>query len=437
MPADKFLIHHSLLMKHLFFLLILAVSVKLSAQDSIRVLQYNILNYGNYTSYCTNSNNNHIAKEGYLRTIIGHLKPDILTVNELGKLNFYHDRLLSEVMNADGRNYYKRSSATNYAGSDIINMLFFDSTKLTLHSADVIQSYIRDINLFKLFYKTSQLVEGDTIFLNCIVAHLKAGDSGNDEDDRAEMASNVIDWLTNNAKPGNYLLMGDFNLYSASEEAYQSFTSITSDEFQFFDPVNAPGDWSNNISFSKYHTQSVSSGGSGCKAGGGMDDRFDFILATDQLIEGSQKVRYKQGSYKAVGQDGNHFNVSITADPNYSVPENVLEAIGNMSDHLPVTMVLEVESDIQWTNPAENFFKGLRLSLKSPDEAVIYLTSTLNTSITISIYSLAGQLISQSKSGILKGFNSIDFSIGNLKAGYYLINLETKEGHRSALKLVK
>lgn len=424
-------------MKYIFLLLFFAVSVTLAAQDSIRILQYNILNYGNYTSYCTNSNNNHITKEGHLRTIIGYLKPDIFTVNELGKLNFYHDRLLSEVMNADGRNYYKRSSATNFAGSDIINMLFFDSTKLTLHSSAVIQSYIRDINLYKLYFRTAQLAEGDTIFLNCIVAHLKAGDSGNDEDDRAEMASNVIDWLKNNAPPGNYLIMGDFNLYTSSEEAYQTLTSISSDEFQFYDPVNAPGDWNNNNAFSKYHTQSVSSGGSGCKAGGGMDDRFDFILATDQLIEGSQKVRYKQGSYKVVGQDGSHFNVSITADPNYSVPENVLEALGNMSDHLPVTMVLEVDSDILWYNPSENFDKDLRLSLKSPDEATIYLTSSINTSITLSIYSLSGQLISQSNSDIMKGFNSINISIGNLKAGYYLINLLTAEGHRIALKMVK
>lgn len=427
----------SLLMKYIFFYLFFAVSIKLAAQDSIRVLQYNILNYGNYTSYCTNSNNNHITKEGYLRTIIGYLKPDIFTVNELGKLNFYHDRLLSEVMNADGRNYYKRSSATNFAGSDIINMLFFDSTKLTLHSSAVIQSYIRDINLYKLYFRTAQLTEGDTIFLNCIVAHLKAGDSGNDEGDRAEMASNVVDWLKDNAVPGNYLIMGDFNLYTSSEEAYQTLTSITSDEFQFYDPVNAPGDWNNNITFSKYHTQSVSSGGSGCKAGGGMDDRFDFILATDQLIEGSQKVRYKQGSYKAVGQDGSHFNVAITADPNYSVPENVLEALGNMSDHLPVTMVLEVDSDILWYNPSENIYKDLRLSLKSPDEATIYLTSSKNTSITLSLYSLAGQLISQSNSDIMKGFNSINISISNLKAGYYLINLLTAEGHRTALKIVK
>ena len=125
-------------MRYILLLFVFAVSVRISAQDSITVVQYNLLNYGNYTEYCTNSNNNHVAKEGYLRTIIDYSKPQIFTVNEITSLNFYHDRLLTEVMNANGRGYYKRTPATNFAGSDIINMMFYDTTKLALHSMAVV-----------------------------------------------------------------------------------------------------------------------------------------------------------------------------------------------------------------------------------------------------------------------------------------------------------
>lgn len=424
-------------MKHLLLFTFILTSLISFAQDSIRILQYNLLNYGNYTDYCTNSNNNHIVKEENLRTIIGFVKPDIFTVNEIGKLNFYHDRLLSEVLNKDGRKNYVRSSATNMAGSDIINMIYYDSSKLTLHSSKVIQSYIRDINLYKLYFKTADLLKGDTIYLNCIVAHLKAGDNNSDEEARSEMASNIIEWLKSNETPGNFLVMGDFNLYTSAEEAYQTLTGIASDQFQFFDPVNSPGDWNNNASFSHVHTQSVSTSGSGCKASGGMDDRFDFILATDQIIEGSQKLRYKAGSYHPIGQDGNHFNVSITAPPNTSVPEDVLMALGNVSDHLPITLVLEVESDILWQNPQEQTYKDISLIVLSSAQATIRLTTQYPSKTNFSLFSLSGQLIWSEDYQLKQGFNALPFSISNLKPGFYLIKLTDDRGYQITLKFIK
>ena len=45
-------------MKKIIFLTILLLSIKAYAADTLRVMQYNILAYGNYTSYCTTNNNN-------------------------------------------------------------------------------------------------------------------------------------------------------------------------------------------------------------------------------------------------------------------------------------------------------------------------------------------------------------------------------------------
>ena len=36
-------------------------------EDTIRVMHYNLLNYGNYTSYCTSLNNNIDNKDDYLK----------------------------------------------------------------------------------------------------------------------------------------------------------------------------------------------------------------------------------------------------------------------------------------------------------------------------------------------------------------------------------
>lgn len=424
-------------MRLFLILIFVAVSFGISAQDSVSVVQYNLLNYGNYTGYCNTSNNNHIDKDEYLNTIISYLKPDIFTVNELSDVNYYHDRLLNEVLNSNGRNYYKRTPATNIAGSDIINLLFYDSTKIKLHSMKVVQSYVRDINLYKLYFKTPQLSAGDTIFLNCIVAHLKAGSNSSDEDSRAIMAENVIGWLQQNAERGNYLLMGDFNLYTSAEEAYQAFTSVEGGSFQFFDPVNAPGEWNNNIAFARYHTQSVATSTSGCQASGGMDDRFDFILATDQIIEGSEKVRYKQGSYHAVGQDGNHFNQSVTNLPNNSVPATVLDALGRMSDHLPVKMVLEVEAELPDAIAESIVIKEAVIVRVSVSEAMINITAFKPSDAVIGIYSSTGQLLETRSHNLKPGFNSFTLPLNSLTRGLYLITITDSDGYRKTLKLIK
>ena len=44
------------------------------------------------------------------------------------------------------------------------------------------------------------------------------------------------------------------------------------------------------------------------------------------------------------GNDGNHFNKSILQTPeNTSAPQEILEALHAMSDHLPVVMEIEID----------------------------------------------------------------------------------------------
>jgi len=89
------------------------------------------------------------------------------------------------------------------------------------------------------------------------------------------------------------------------------------------------------------HTQSTRSSESiECGATGGLDDRFDFILVSDNVLSDADSVQYIPGTYWAFGNDTLHYNVSINENPpaNISVPDSVLSAIYYMSDHLPVVM---------------------------------------------------------------------------------------------------
>lgn len=423
-------------MKKILLFFLLTITFNTSAQDSLRVLQYNLLNFGNYTSYCNSSNNNHLTKEGYLRTILKYSRPDIFTVNEISHYQSYHDRILNYVLNTvvEGK-WYKRAASSNIAGSDLLNMIYYDSTKLALKTASVLQSFVRDVNLYSLYYKTIP-TGGDTIFINCIVAHLKAGSDVSDEISRATMANNIINRLEISKQQGNYLLMGDFNLYTAQEDAYQILTRGSS-MFPFYDPVLTEGSWNNNPQFSNVHTQSVSSSGNGCQSSGGMDDRFDFILASPQIMNGSSGLRYKQGSYKALGQDGRHFNQSITNPPNYSVPADVLNALGKNSDHLPVQLVLEVLNEATGYMDDKLFTDRVTLRVISDDEVQVNLSSSKNTSIDISLYNLAGQIIYSSPCSITPGNNIINIPVTKSKPGFYLLNMRSYNGETITLKLIK
>ena len=69
-----------------------------------------------------------------------------------------------------------------------------------------------------------------------------------------------------------------------------------------------------------------------------MDDRFDWILTTNDLLNGENGLEYVLGSYKAFGNDGKHFNLAINFKENEAVSAEIANALHEMSDHLPVVM---------------------------------------------------------------------------------------------------
>lgn len=317
--------------------------------DTLTVVHYNILNYRNSTNQCNGITNSSSNKEEYLRTIIGFTNPSIFTVNEMGSNPLNVIRLLDNVMNADGRTYYDHAEYSNNGFSSLVNMIYFDGRALGLLDQFAIEkaldgsSLVRVIDHYKLYLKKeASLLEGDTTFMHVFVAHLKASSSSSDKRQRALATEAMMDYIESNKLTTNVFLAGDLNVQSGSEESFENLVEYSDANFRFYDPKNAVGAWNNNSNYKNLHTQSTraSSTNGGCFSGGGMDDRFDFILASDEVVEGSGRLRYVDQSYWAVGNDGRRLNNTITSPGNNSVSSNIATALYEVSDHLPVRMKL-------------------------------------------------------------------------------------------------
>lgn len=286
------------------------------SQDTAKIMSYNLLNY-----------NGSILKDQNFRKSMNFSDPDILIVEEIISETAMN-RMLIEVLNYYIPNVY--SAGTFINGFDTDNAVFFKTSMFTFISNIPIQTDVRTINLFTLIHNLS----GDTVRLFAV--HLKASSGATNEQQRL-LEVNYLRAVTNSYPVGTeFIVLGDFNIYSANEPAYQRLIQVeTNNEGQFVDPYNLPGTW-NQASYAPYHSQSTRSGSlNDSGASGGLDDRFDFILNSKAVTE-EGRIKFIPGSLKSLGNDGNHYNGSINQMPNASVPDSIANALYYGSDHLPV-----------------------------------------------------------------------------------------------------
>lgn len=403
-------------------------------------MQYNLLFYGLFTDFCTENNNNIDNKDEYLRTILGHFQPEIFVVNELGGGVQNLSRIRDSVLNVNGVDYFEHATYTNTGNGWFANGLFYDSRKFGLYDEVIVNTLLRDINLYTLYYKSDDLeFTKDTVFITVLVAHLKAGQTADDQQTRTVMVSNAMNYLNNNNYSGNILFMGDFNMRSSFEQAYQIMVNNVNPNIQLFDPVDKPGVWGNNSDMALYHTQSPRTGSHPCFVTGGFDDRYDFILATKSIMEGLNGFSYIEDSYQAIGQDGNRFNQSLINPANESQPPEIINALYNMSDHLPVMLDMLVV-DLQ-SSAGEQYYKKFEINYNNPVSTTleIKINSELlhGDKIEFEIYSVSGTLLMSNhlKSSQSGGEFSIDTSF--LKPGIYLMRFTAENGSVYSGKLIK
>ena len=323
------------------------------APARLTLMTYNILNYRNFTSYCTSSNNNPITKEAALREVIAYAQPDLLVCNEVGGATpAAHEKILTDVLNTGGTTRWASTSYANNGFSTLVNGVYYDQTKLGIKREGMVSKSVSNVDLVRVldvvqfYYKDSLLsVNPDTVFFTVVAAHLKAGSATTDLADRATATAALMQHLTQRVSDPNVLLGGDFNIYKSQEAAFQNLINHSVASERFYDPIGQLGTWTNNANYAPYHTQSTRNANTnnGCFSGGGLDDRLDQWLVSSSVKDGLGKVAYVPGSFRVVGNDGMHFNQGIDEGTNYSVPANIRAALYTVSDHLPVLVELDIQ----------------------------------------------------------------------------------------------
>ncbi len=410
---------------------------------NIRGMSYNLLYYRQTTSSCTGATNSATAKDGYFKTIAQYIDPDFIVCNEIGSNPVNADRILENVLNVDGVASWDQANYSNNSFSDLVNMLFFNTDVLGLHSQEYLdqdlqnQNLVRVIDLYRLYYKDPLLGQpgADTVFFTVVAAHLKAGNTPSDETQRDKAAAALMQHLATQVDDEAVILCGDLNVYSSSEPGFQKLVNSTFVSERFKDPINSLGAWSNSAQFAAVHTQSTRSSNTnnGCFSSGGLDDRFDFILTSDAVLnDPNSDVRYVPGSYKALGNDGMHFNKALTDVPaNNSVPSVVLTALSGMSDHLPVVASFSVRAHS--LKLAEN---QLQTRIVQPVRNGVLELELFEArgALLICVYELGGRKLFDRKTTCEPG-ERLRLPL-DLRRGMYLLSIETEDGRSGRFRIL-
>ena len=380
------------------------------AQGTIKTMVYNLLEFP--SAFPPN-------RPEILREIINEYNPDIFMVCEL-ESEVGGSIILNTSLNDENTDYVMAPFEPSQSGDpDHQQLIFYRRGMFTLEASEVLPTAVRDINHYTLKLSTEDQ-QNDPVILEVFVTHLKSSQGTVNKQLRLEMVQQFTNRLETLAPNAFVLFGGDFNLYTQSEPAYQELLDPTN-AIVMVDPIDRPGSWSNNINFQDIHTQStrISSGPFGAGAGGGLDDRFDFIVISENM-QTDPKLKYVQDTYKAFGNNGNCYDNNINSqDCSGDFSTNLRDNLYNMSDHLPVVMEIETNKVIVLKN--DDFVNQNAIFLETTlvqNELQIRLNSNLSQKINFQVYNILGQKLIDFSSGDSE-YISIDVS--SLSQGLYYL----------------
>jgi len=398
-----------------------------NAQEQATVMSYNVLNF---------PTGNIEGREDTLRQLINYIEPDLFLMQEL-KNDSGLQLILNESFSELPANYAASTFLTQQSNPSsnfrLQQAIIYNGDMFGLAQESFVQTQTRDINRFKMYYRAPDLNTGaDTVFMYVYVAHLKSSQGTSNQEERLSNAQSFTTNLGFLPQDANVILAGDFNVYESNEPAYQELLDSTN-FIRMRDPINSPGDWSSS-SFQPKNilTQSTrSSSIFGDGAGGGLDDRFDFILLSDNMMRPWNTVVFEPESYYAMGNTGTCYNQSITDCSGGEWSDEILQGLYYMSDHLPVVMTLnlgvgsvgianqqEETTALLWVNES--------LSLDWSKEEAVQITVT----------DLLGRVWLQAQHTVIRGANTIVLpKVANMK-GLMLIRVSSAS-QQHTLKVVR
>lgn len=391
-------------------LMLLLAPVVLAGQ--LRLMDYNILNYPGSTG---------TSRAPYFRTVVEGVGPDILVVQEMiGAAGV--TKFLDEVLDTLEPGLW--AAGPHHDGYDTDRALFIRDACVTVTDNGWLDTALRDIDWWDLEVEAS----GETFRLYSM--HLKASQGSTNENRR--YAECLILRADLDALPAgtHVIVAGDYNIYYSDEPAWQLLRSAGAG--QLLDPINQEGYWHNNASYAAVHTQSPRTTQFGGGANGGMDDRFDSILANDDFLDGAD-LTLLTDSYTSYGNDGNHFNMAIIDGSNGVVTAEVANALHEASDHLPVFVDFSYSDGLAaGTVPA-----GLRLDAwPNPFNPATRLRFSLPEAghVTLAIYDTRGRRVETLLDAAREaGDISLDWRPAAMPGGLYLAHLRV-DGEPLALR---
>jgi endonuclease/exonuclease/phosphatase family metal-dependent hydrolase len=294
------------------------------AQETVRIMAYNICEYPNVQTYGDTAYRN-----PYFRIVLGESDPDILSVEEMtsqtNALGF-----LTNVLNHNGNNYAMAEFISNANDN---NVLYYKTSKFSMISTPYIVDNSGHITiLFKLYNINTR----DTLVIYSI--HL---DSGEQNGDRLTQVQTIRESADSLSEKEYYMGIGDFNMYGGDEEEEPAgYIFNTASGGYFIDPLGLQDEPNWSASFltaaNTFASRTTSFGGGTTTSGsGGMDERFDLILIS-QTVNDEGGITLNTNSYTTMGNDGNHNDKSVNQLPNTAVSSTVADALYWASDHLPV-----------------------------------------------------------------------------------------------------
>jgi endonuclease/exonuclease/phosphatase family metal-dependent hydrolase len=323
-----------------------------SAVAQLRVVSWNVSNY-------TGGRTSAIQTAVYGSYLGRSLAPDIILMQECQSTSGMNAFLT--ILNGAPGSPGDWAASSYFATADAA--MFYRTTRVTQLGPPLVASEagsFPDPPRATIRYRVRPVgYDSDGGILILYNSHMKAPESGTaDETRRLTEAENIRENAGFITDEWHFVLAGDLNIQSSSEAAYQELVGDKpfNNDGRFFDPINRSGNWNNNGFFRFIHTQDPA-------GPGGMDDRYDQILVSDNLIDGGgfeyagdanepySTLTWDDAnhSYRCWGNDGSSFNSSLTVSGNTMVGPTIASALITAcagAGHLPVYLDLRVPAEI-------------------------------------------------------------------------------------------
>ncbi len=322
----------------------LALTLTEESQAQIRVVTYNT------TTSPSLSDVSIVLEAIGEESVNGISKPiDVLLLQEQSSPTGTTQDILDELDSIYGAGVYARGNYSGTpSGSSLRQGIIYNTqTVQLLAEAGVGNPSALGIPRQPIRYQLRPVGYDSSADFYAINSHMKAGTSSSDLADRLSEATFIRGQSDAQLGEGAHVIhAGDFNVRSSNESSFQEL--ISSGATQFHDPIDELGTWHNSSTFAEWHTQSPCEFGCGSLVGGGVDDRFDFQLVTDEFLD-NEGLSYIDDSYHTFGNNGSTFNDAINVGNTISLngvtsfsTSTVLNALRFATDHLPVVADYQV-----------------------------------------------------------------------------------------------